>query len=481
MVPCGFCGSEDPSDTCVMCSTDPQKDAVEFRDQFDAHLRDSRAASGNGYFGRFTFPIGWRFRGTRVGRDADFIEARFLGDACFSDADFKGAARFTRSEFYGTANFTEATFREAGVFAGARFRGDAVFQRAVFSDRAVLDGASFLGGADFKEATFKSTASFANAEFQRTADFAQGRFTGEVNFGGARFGDTATFSDATFGVVRLAAAQFRGQAQFNLATFQDGALFVGVLFCETADFSFARFDRPEETMFLRVRGKSPTRGMRARFTGCKIDKVAFVDVDWFRLGGRLVLMDELDVAETGESALSSYEVVATAYRQLVQNFEGTRCYELAEQADVGAMEMRRKDPRNFVLGARFGGPYARNRLLRSAGEQLSVTNLYRLSSRYGTQYLQALAVLVVMVIGFGFLFALPWLPLATDSPMPAHPPNLRVLRRGFKHSIEIATFSGSPRYRAGGVPGYVAEVTEKILVPAQTAMLLFALNRRFRR
>ena len=168
--------------------------------------------------------------------------------------------------------------------------------------------------------------------------------------------------------------------------------------------------------------------------------------------------------------------MAIAYRQLVSNFEKERAYDLAEECKIGAMEMKRLDPKNFLFPKKW-------RWLRWLGENISAAGLYRWTSRYGTSYTRALLVLFGLLVIFALLFALPWSAIQREKPSLPPQPFLRVLHRlgaGLFHSLEVATFQRDSLY---GVPtrfGHFASTLETILVPAQLALFLLALRRRFR-
>ncbi len=234
------------------------------------------------------------------------------------------------------------------------------------------------------------------------------------------------------------------------------------------DFSGAHFENPSRVKFSEVNKKSE-KGFRARFIDCNIKDVQFVDVNWHRWSGRRVLQDEIDiigpikkeeseyqqfVKQTFGTEPTPYELVAAAYRQLINNFEQVRDYDSSEDFSIGAMEMKRLDP-------------AQPTLVRLA------VSLYRLVSNYGSSYPRALGVLALMVLVFGLLYSLvgltPRLGQTVLEPV------------GFIHAVEVATFKSETHAIAGSGLAWLLEMLERVMIPAQVALFLLALRRRFRR
>ena len=212
-------------------------------------------------------------------------------------------AKFDDVEFTRTVNFSWATFTQGAVFRKARFTGGAYF-----------GGAKFTKGANFSWATFTKGTHFMGATFSVGADFIEATFTKAADFLGAKFTEGANFRGATFA---------------GLAAFRQ-----------------TRFEQPTRVHFFQI-NKNTSEGFRARFLNCRVEELHFEDVNWYKKGPRMVLQDELDIL-SGES--KEHELVAVAYRQLINNFERTRAYHLSEDCSIGAMEMRRRNPEHFLFG-----------------------------------------------------------------------------------------------------------------------------------
>ena len=192
-------------------------------------------------------------------------------------------------------DFEKFVFPEAD-FGGTTFTRDADFRRAKFTEAADFRGAKFTKGADFTIATFIQGADFFAATFTEAARFSGATFTKAADFRGATFTEAARFSGATF----TKAADFHGAT-----------------FTKAADFRRTRFEQPTRVHFVRVNQHSP-EAFRVRFLDCRVEEVHFEDVTWDKEGPRMVLQDELDIL-SGES--KEHELVAVAYRQLINNFE----------------------------------------------------------------------------------------------------------------------------------------------------------------
>jgi len=437
-----------------MHSHDPNKSVAEFQQEVVKILHNSSAFCSQKDrfdFTRFVFP-------ECSFRDATFTQITFFIGATFTqDADFNGAT-FNRD-----SHFRKAKFAEGAYFIGATFTQDAKF-----------DGVTFTLGAYFVVATFTRNADFSTAAFIRDACFHQARFAQDADFRWAKFSEKALFDLACFGAI--------------------------------ADFRGASFELPSRVLFNRVNEGSPS-GMRARFVNCLLEGVRFEDVHWYSEGGRLTLQDEIDLCTKIERA--THELVSNAYRRLVNNFEKARQYELAEQSVIGEMEMRRLNPRNFILGRKeeIAVFYMNNSVARWFGERLSVANLYRLLSIYGSSYKRALAVLIVFLLAFALSFSVSGLRPAKESDLKpqcssavpgspeaaviswgcaaAHPNLARELWGTFKSgawaSIETATFQRARVVEPATGWGRALAVAEIIVVPGQLALVLLALRRRFRR
>ena len=146
--------------------------------------------------------------------------------------------------------------------------------------------------------------------------------------------------------------------------------------------------------------------------------------------------------------------------------------------------MKRLDPDQFMFARVLSDCYRKSRLLRWFGRRLSATYLYRFASYYGSRYIRALAVLLLVVAIAGLLYGLPSVGLhRVDSGSIGHPPLSQSGRvvAGLFHALEVATFQRQLLYDTETIFGKLVVVLETILVPAQLTLFLLALRRRFRR
>jgi len=436
--PCGRQIHPAPSDVdkqpvCLMHSRDQRKDAKAFRGAIDAILlRTSVFHRPQDHFD-FRYFV---FHETNF-RGVTFAEKAFFGEASFiQEADFSGAT-FTQEANFGVAMFSDWT-----NFGKTRFIKEAIFT-----------GAKFIQGASFVMTTFSQGAFFWGAEFTQRADFSIATFSHGADFRGATFANIASFDGAIFG--RRASED------------------IDVSSSAIADFRFAKFLMPNEVIFSQANQEGHEK-LRVRFVGCSTETVRFEDVNWHRENGRMVLQDELDLRANLEEA-SRHEQIAIAYRRLINNFEKSRSYDLAEDCAIGLMEMKRLDPAKFLFAGRLGPCYEKWPWLRWVGEHVSVTNLYRLASNYGSSYVRAFGVLALLLLAFALLFT-----LSGVSPNPSR--NAGALApAGLIHAVEVVTFQSPTRYVAGNGLGWMLEQVERLLVAAQVALFLLALRRRFRR
>jgi len=430
----------DAEPVCLMHSLDPTKDKRAFREEIDAILRGESKCH----------------RGKPKWLDAS---DRF---------EFTGfvfpEARFNNASFNHNADFTLAVFLTKADFHGAKFNQEVYFRSATFRGTAAFSGAEFAGDAYFEVTRFNRVVWFHRTRFMRRAHF-----------------DRTAFCTLANGDERV--QQMVADACPSILEFKD-----------------VRTDHPELVVFYKV-NKDGREGLRARFVNCeKLDLFRFEDVNWYSKAGRVVLQDELDItdppkaqAATEEEQMTtwaeSHELVAIAYRRLVSNAERARNYDLAEDCYVGAMEMKRLDPR-ASLSSR------------------AIVTLYKWLSVYGSSYTRALGMLGGFLLAFVLLF--PAFGLRMTDPQEAErvqcpvaapgSPESSVIswgcamahaevgreawgtfKAGLLAAAETATFQRRPALEPENNWGRAVAMTEVVVIPGQLALLFLALRRRFRR
>jgi hypothetical protein len=250
------------------------------------------------------------------------------------------------------------------------------------------------------------------------------------------------------------------------------------VFRGVANFEGCRFSESSKVHFVRV-NDTEEKGARFRFADATLDGVHFEGVHWYREGGRLVLQDELDDRPLSARQAESLE---SAYRRLYATFHRAYRYSDAEDCVMGAMEMRRRNPRV-------------DRLTRT------MMLLYRLASFYGSSYRRAFLVLLILVFGvFPAIYMLPvahfraraaatdyWSQVAhrhatTES---ANEPvrstvdaRLRYYRAAAFYSAELSAFREEPSFvLESSLRGLV--FVQQAAIAAQLALLLLRVRRRF--
>jgi hypothetical protein len=346
----------------------------------------------------------------------------------------------------------------------------AQFTKPVFFNHAV-----FLHEAVFSESTFGESASFAHACFRGDADFMSMSFEREVDFEWARFRQDTLFSDA----------QFMDDALFCDAFIEGDLVFQGETFGGEADFRFAKIRKDGRLVFD---GANLRFG---RFGGLNLGRVDFRVVKWFQSTGnvwttnRNALWDEFRPLEEHKTDRDLPEI-ADSYRQLVLNCEGRRDFESAEDFHIGEMEIRRRTEETRI----------RKPVLRWLWKHLNAYALYWQFSRYGTSYVVAIVWLLAWVVVLfptvfmfsGFQF------VDTTSGRSAGTIEYQILP-DFRHtgqwfldwlkainfSVSIATFQKTRLFEPSGNATYLLSAIESVVVAAQSALVLFAIRRRFKR
>jgi hypothetical protein len=479
---------EDPDYVCLMHSHDPNK-GCSLSEAFDQELRS--ICDGSSIHNRTQNK--WDFQ------SFVFFNPNFANWLCGA----KKEINFSEATFAKRADFSGSSFDRDVNFRGARFQQGATFERTRFEQRVRFGSVFFAGDAYFGWASF-ADADFSQAFFQREAGFGKARFSGNAKFWYVTFNGLTLFSSAAFS----------READFRGAIFAQEALFHRTEFSGIANFRWVHFKNSEHAVFHRINDGAP--GLVVRLAGSLLENVRFEDVNWNRKDRRICLQDEADLGSAPDvtdvdnsASVLTFELVADVYRRLVNNFEKSRQYEWAEECFLGEMEMRRRNPRHFVL-ARFAPVrrlYASFGWARWLGEQISLTNLYCGLSKYGSSYTRALGVLIGFIILFAVLLPAFGLRMPADSrnqalcPMAVpnspeaaviswgcalrHPQRVRqfvhTFNAGLWDAMEVAVFQKNRTVEPATASGRRLENSEMIVIPGQFGLLLLAIRRRFRR
>jgi hypothetical protein len=370
--------------------------------------------------------------------------------------------------------------------AAMRVRGDYDFTGFVFQSEAAFSGSIFPVPTTFDRATFRKKTLFVHVRFASDVSFDGAMFEEGIDFTFAYFGGSTSFANASLGPRHV----------------DDLSLYAPT---KVANFTNAVFAAPEHVTFRRVNHDS-LQGFRLRALGCNVDLVNFEDVEWHRERGRMVLQDELDLRawshkprNTGvlayldhialqarygspdPMAADTHGLIAAAYTRLVINFDNRLNYDYAEDAFCGAMEVRRLDPHSLPLSGLFRSIYERLPLLAMAARSVTLLSFYKYVSYYGSSYRRALLVLIAQLLAFAMIFAtLGNLEVKVDRPNSRHQ-SLRVSSMAALASLEIASFQRERMVTIHSQAGNIARIVESIVIPAQLAIALLAIRRRFKR
>lgn len=230
---------------------------------------------------------------------------------------------------------------------------------------------------------------------------------------------------------------------------------------------------------------------QSRFSGTNIERFTFSNVTWPKIEHRNALFEEKELRKgksfgqevSADNFANIQEQVTENYRQLVLNYEAKRNYELAESFHTSEMEMLRQQAAD-ALPTFFG----RTRLY------LNTYWLYKILSGYGANYKRAALVLAFLLLLFSALFLFNGIKFKDGSSFnydvmvsETHPspPSLSIFLEDFKTSfamtLSIVTLQKDKPMEPSGVGGTLLASFLLLLVPAQAALLLFALRRKFRR
>jgi hypothetical protein len=348
-------------------------------------------------------------------------------------------------------DFCGAWFPDTMNFEGFNFTADANFRGAIFSANAYFGQVTFSGMANFYRATFSK-----NVFFHKTT------FVGQANFYKAIFHMDAYFGEVTFGA----------EANFRSAIFKDYVRFVGSE--EKKDFGtqsslnlqFAHVEKPDHfslhTLHLRPHW----------FINVDPRKFEFTDIAW---PGRNGLKEELN-SLNGRVAVP-HRLLAITYRQLAINAEENHRYREASLFRYEAFQALRTERfRGFV-------PW-------------HLDWWYWLASGYGESIGRAFIVFIALVA----LFALGYTRVGFEQANKEVNAPTETTQGQATASIPPPVEKGQPlgRLDAAIYSAYVSILQkpepkpftpsakflvwmETLLGPAQAALLLLALRRRFMR
>ena len=235
------------------------------------------------------------------------------------------------------------------------------------------------------------------------------------------------------------------------------------------------------------------------FGGTNLERWDFSNVSWPHDSGDYFLLEDRCLHEKlvsnpeawpEQETRFAYAQLCQTYRQLVLNHEARRDYEAAERFHYGEMEMLR------LGGERRYSTKLPGWLARAATSH----SWYRWLSAYGTSWTLAALWLVAQILLFSLLFLISGLEPAADDKqgkpkpkikcdlvLPTLPSSTTVTEFGRDYAtalgttLSIVTLQKQRLYEPRGVAGQMLSALLAVLVAGQTALLIFAIRRRFRR
>ncbi|MGD9582941.1 MAG: pentapeptide repeat-containing protein [Lysobacterales bacterium] len=407
-----------------------------------------------------------------------------------------------------------------------------------------LEGYVFAGGIEFSKCTFKRSLNFSDVDLQgHDADFADCRFednavfrpkdTARLSLRSAIFQKGFEIAIPRTAVMTVDAryAQVNGTATiavndygqppysgptkmaslsaYEMVIGKESSLEVSGIDADLVDFQDSTLQDKASLYLFEVHAKElRANGLRmidkatvsfnqvslnrARFSRSNIERFVFSNVLWPKVGARVQLLEEDELRQgrhfdkkiSDEKLADLLESVTENYRQLVLNYEARRNYALAEEFHISEMEMMR-----FRTATQAKSPVGR--FLRS---HLNPYRIYWLLSKYGTGYGRATTVLALILLVFSFLFMLNGVTqknaggefeynIREDATHRWRGLSKLVKDSGAALSLtmSVVTLQKDRPMDPEGVSGSFLASLLIILAPAQAALLLFALRRKFRR
>ncbi|KAF5416331.1 MAG: hypothetical protein C5S49_04945 [Candidatus Methanogaster sp.] len=289
-----------------------------------------------------------------------FYNAEFEGDAYFSDVNFLGAAIFSSAKissiFFGDTEFLNVDFWDTeflgwASFAKAKFLEEANFCNAVFRGGTCFDGAEFCGFSEkvnFENAEFLGDVSFEKTKFLRFASFRKAKFENACFF--EAIITSSNFSDCAFMDIRFIKTKFYGGARFERAKFAGNTRFQKIEFFDSVDFSSAVFDGIADfhisdytIIYFNDTHFSDDVRIKANlsqcyFYGSNIERVDLIDSIWAVGKKNGITIFEEDQKDN----YISWKDIEGIYRRLKQSYQRYGDHSTAGELYYREMECKRK-------------------------------------------------------------------------------------------------------------------------------------------
>lgn len=403
------------------------------------------------------------------------------------ETSFKGGLEMSGCTFRNTLFLSATDFGgKQADFGDCKFEKDAIF-RPRNANHLSLRSCEFRGKLEVAidrvtriDIDLRHAQLFAKADIG-ASDYGTGFYSKPVEVGKITAAEITIGKESTFEISGIEAAL----VDLSATTFQDKAsLYINDLFATELHLSGLRAVDKATISLNHVALEG------ARFYSSNIERIAFLNARWPRTGQRIQLLDERELrtralhdkeCNPGEQ-LNQLESVTENYRQLVLNHEAKRNYTLAEAFHLSEMEMMR-------LRATLSAPPKWRRL----SGILNAYSVYSFVSKYGSSYLRAASVLIALMFSFSVAFMLNGVSakngehfeynIFKDSQHEWQGSGKLVRDFGAAVSLTFAvvTLQKERPLDPVGLSGSMISSVLTVLAPAQAALMLFALRRKFRR
>lgn len=460
--------------------------------------------------------------------------------ASFDYVLFKGEATFSGCQINAEISFDNSTFERKALFHGFFNTKLTTFNKTIFGDD--VDFAfSGLGSIRFDETKFQKATDFTNLIVGTNCSFSSAVFSQPLELYQVHFGQSVFDDDNNENEQSIENSEFRdlGHTSFDNAIFNEKVLIEDIFVNNEISFESATFKKQTNIVFKRsdmftvacdFRGITLPKDedfvfekvnlSKVKFHDTNLEKIIFRDVEWgaaktrlqrFFRGNSHILWDEIRPFE-GMNDFRDDSKTAENYRQLVLNYESKRDYETAEYFHIGEMEMLRKKVGDlhrykdyeeyskfsafFIYKLKF---HYLNSFWHHLRKYLNGYGLYWLSSRYGTSYAQAISVLLLLIFSFSLLFFLSGFKSNKENSFEGERiveynlfPDLNHVNTTLSHwlsdfitaisyTLSIVTFQKERFYEPLGWQSQFLLYLAVFVLTAQTALVLLAIRRVFRR
>lgn len=385
------------------------------------------------------------------------------------------------TEFLGSAVFNGLISTKGSLWLSATFKKDVVFTNCISGrnevkkiDSPTVEDSGIGSSAEVPPMTCKTDTEATEPPVAAVDGF----------YGESYVPDRADFGLTTFlGEVRFTSCNFYHEVNFLTASFAKGALFESYrddMFHNEVSFMSVKLPDGEKLSFIR------SNLSKASFLGTNIEDWVFSGVKWARDGRRWTwaglvfgrpkcLWDDIRRPRTE----ATRQRISENYSQIVKNCESKRDYIGAEQFHIGEMENIRTAS-DWRIRWYFNSYF-----------------LYLISSRYGTSFIYAIVVLLLTLIGCTILFMFSGIKAsatnATDAGVlvdynlcwECSPTDIAKIAtdfcRSLLYTLEAATFQKEKYYEPDGQATRFLLYPAIVLIAGQTALLLLAIRRIFKR